>query len=139
MGTFTQELEIPLWHVLDFREHRHGVAERLPFQDVFEKRMAALEGGAAAVAAASGQSAQLLAILAIASAGDNIVSTYVVFLVLQDTNLTISISESSYLYGGVSGHFLCNQTSSVLTHLPQRQTYNQFKGADPNVSLTSEI
>jgi O-acetylhomoserine/O-acetylserine sulfhydrylase-like pyridoxal-dependent enzyme len=46
-------------------------------QDVFEKRMAALEGGVAAVAAASGQSAQLLSILAIASAGDNIVSTYV--------------------------------------------------------------
>jgi O-acetylhomoserine/O-acetylserine sulfhydrylase len=46
-------------------------------QDVFEKRIAALEGGVAAVAAASGQSAQMLAILAIAGAGDNIVSTYV--------------------------------------------------------------
>jgi len=42
---------------------------------VFEKRIAALEGGAAAVAAASGQSAQLMAIMAIASSGDNIVST----------------------------------------------------------------
>ena len=48
-------------------------------QDVFEKRMAALEGGAAAVAAASGQSAQMMAILAIAGAGDNIVATYVSF------------------------------------------------------------
>ena len=37
--------------------------------------MAALEGGAAAVAASSGQSAQFMAIFAIASAGDNIVST----------------------------------------------------------------
>lgn len=37
--------------------------------------MAALEGGAAAVAAASGQSAQFMAVSAIASAGDNIVST----------------------------------------------------------------
>jgi O-acetylhomoserine/O-acetylserine sulfhydrylase len=44
-------------------------------QDVFEKRIAALEGGAAAVAAASGQAAQFMAISAIASAGDNIVST----------------------------------------------------------------
>lgn len=52
-----------------------------PTNDVFEKRIAALEGGVAAVAAASGQSAQALAILSLAGAGDNIVST-------------------SYLYGG---------------------------------------
>lgn len=52
------------------------------FQDVFEKRVAALEGGVAAVAAASGQAAQFMAISNIAGAGDNIVST-------------------SYLYGGV--------------------------------------
>lgn len=44
-------------------------------QDVFENRMALLEGGAAAVAASSGQSAQFMAISAIAEAGDNIVST----------------------------------------------------------------
>lgn len=37
--------------------------------------MAALEGGAAAIAASSGQSAQFMAIATIASAGDNIVST----------------------------------------------------------------
>lgn len=52
------------------------------YQDVFEKRMAALEGGAAALASASGHAAQFTAIAAIASTGDNIVS-------------------SSYLYGGV--------------------------------------
>lgn len=52
-----------------------------PTNDVFEKRIAALEGGVAAVAASSGQSAQALALLSLASAGDNIVST-------------------SYLYGG---------------------------------------
>jgi len=44
-------------------------------QDVFENRIAALEGGAAAVAVSSGQAAQFLAIAAIAGAGDNIVST----------------------------------------------------------------
>ena len=43
--------------------------------DVLEKRIAALEGGVAAVATSSGQSAQLLAIAALASVGDNIVST----------------------------------------------------------------
>ncbi|MCO5546922.1 hypothetical protein L7F22_000361 [Adiantum nelumboides] len=52
-----------------------------PTNDVFEKRIAALEGGVAAVAASSGQSAQAMALLSLASVGDNIVST-------------------SYLYGG---------------------------------------
>lgn len=46
-----------------------------PTVDVFEKRIAALEGGVAAVAASSGQAAQFMAIAAIAQVGDNIVST----------------------------------------------------------------
>ena len=41
---------------------------------MLEKRIAALEGGVAAVAASSGQAAQLNAIATLASAGDNIVS-----------------------------------------------------------------
>jgi len=45
-----------------------------PTVDVLEKRIAALEGGVAAVAASSGQAAQLNAIATLASAGDNIVS-----------------------------------------------------------------
>lgn len=57
-----------------------------PTTDVFEKRIAALEGGAAALATSSGQAAQFLAIANIASAGDNIVST-------------------SYLYGGTYNQF----------------------------------
>jgi len=57
-----------------------------PTTDVFEKRIAALEGGVAAVATASGQAAQLTAITTLASAGDNIVST-------------------SYLYGGTYNQF----------------------------------
>src|SRR5574342_1314776 len=40
-----------------------------PTTDVFEKRIAAPEGGAAALATASGQAAQLLAITTIAQAG----------------------------------------------------------------------
>ena len=57
-----------------------------PTTDVFEQRIAALEGGVAAVATASGQAAQLTAITTLASAGDNIVST-------------------SYLYGGTYNQF----------------------------------
>jgi O-acetylhomoserine/O-acetylserine sulfhydrylase len=50
-----------------------------PTTDVFEKRVAALEGGAAALATASGQAAQFLAITNIAQAGDNIVSTSLLY------------------------------------------------------------
>jgi O-acetylhomoserine (thiol)-lyase len=46
-----------------------------PTTDVLEQRIAALEGGAAALAFASGQSAETLAILNLAGAGDEIVST----------------------------------------------------------------
>ncbi|MFF8772328.1 bifunctional o-acetylhomoserine/o-acetylserine sulfhydrylase [Kitasatospora sp. NPDC015120] len=46
-----------------------------PTQDVFEQRIAALEGGVAAVAVASGQAAETLAVLNLASAGDHIVSS----------------------------------------------------------------
>ncbi|NKI33928.1 O-acetylhomoserine aminocarboxypropyltransferase/cysteine synthase [Wenzhouxiangella sp. XN79A] len=57
-----------------------------PTTDVFEQRIAALEGGVAAVATASGQAAQLLALTTIAQAGDNIVA-------------------SSSLYGGTWNQF----------------------------------
>jgi O-acetylhomoserine/O-acetylserine sulfhydrylase len=50
-----------------------------PTTDVFEKRVAALEGGAAALATASGQAAQFVAITNIAGAGDNLVSTSMLY------------------------------------------------------------
>jgi len=46
-----------------------------PTTDVFEKRLAELEGGVAAVATSSGQAAQTLALLNLAQAGDSIVSS----------------------------------------------------------------
>jgi len=57
-----------------------------PTTDVFEQRVAALEGGLAAVATASGQAAQLLTFTTLLETGDNIVST-------------------SYLYGGTYNQF----------------------------------
>jgi len=45
-----------------------------PTQDVFEKRIAALDGGVGALALSSGQSASTLALLNIAQTGDEIVS-----------------------------------------------------------------
>ncbi len=46
-----------------------------PTTDVFEQRIAALDGGVGALAAASGQAAETMAILNLARAGDNIVSS----------------------------------------------------------------
>jgi O-acetylhomoserine (thiol)-lyase len=50
-----------------------------PTTDVFEQRVAALEGGVAALATSSGQAAQLLAITTIAQAGENIISTSLLY------------------------------------------------------------
>ncbi len=57
-----------------------------PTNDVFEKRVAALEGGVMGLATASGQSAQFLTIATLADSGDNLVS-------------------GSYLYGGTYNQF----------------------------------
>ena len=54
-----------------------GLYTRLgnPTTDILEQRMAALEGGAAAVAVASGQAASAFAVQNLARSGDNIVSS----------------------------------------------------------------
>ena len=57
-----------------------------PTTDVFEQRIAALEGGVAALATSSGQAAQFLALNNILQAGDNFVTT-------------------SFLYGGTYNQF----------------------------------
>ncbi|KJB85981.1 O-acetylhomoserine aminocarboxypropyltransferase [Paenibacillus sp. E194] len=74
-----------------------------PTTDVFEKRVAALEGGAAALATASGQAAITYAILNIAGAGDEIVSatslyggTYNLFATtLAKLGITVRFVDSS--------------------------------------------
>ncbi len=50
-----------------------------PTTDVFEKRIAALEGGVAALATASGQAAEFIAIATLVQAGENIVSTSLLY------------------------------------------------------------
>jgi O-acetylhomoserine/O-acetylserine sulfhydrylase len=50
-----------------------------PTSAVFEERLAALEGGASALAVASGQAAQFITISTIAQAGENIVSTSLLY------------------------------------------------------------
>lgn len=83
-----------------------------PTTDVFEKRIAALEGGAAAVATASGQSAQFMTITTIAQQGDNIVST-------------------PFLYGGTYNQFKVT--------LPRLGIDVKFVGEDTVESYEKEI
>ena len=76
-----------------------------PTQDAFERRVAALEGGVGALATASGQAAEFLAITNVASAGDQIVT-------------------SSQLYGGTYNLF-----SQTLPRLGITSTF--VDGRDP--------
>ena len=97
----TKAVAVPIYQTVayEFDDAQHGadlfnlavegnIYTRImnPTTDVFEKRVAALEGGVAAVATASGQAAQFLALATLAQAGDNVVST-------------------SYLYGGTYNQF----------------------------------
>lgn len=97
----TRSRAVPLYQTTSytFRDSLHGanlfalkefgnIYTRIqnPTTDVFEKRIAALEGGVAALAVASGQAAQFIALNNILQAGDNFIS-------------------SSFLYGGTYNQF----------------------------------
>ncbi|KAJ7727438.1 Cys/Met metabolism PLP-dependent enzyme-domain-containing protein [Mycena maculata] len=78
-----------------------------PTVDVFEKQMAALEGGAAAVAMASGHSAQFLTIACLARHGQNIVA-------------------SSHLYGGSFNQFKGTRLLSLSENRIDESTASDF-------------
>lgn len=97
----TQSRALPLYQTscYAFKDSKHGASlfdlseagniyTRLqnPTSDVFEQRAAALEGGAAALATASGQAAQFLTIVSLLRCGDNLVT-------------------SPFLYGGTYNQF----------------------------------
>src|SRR6187549_85314 len=97
----TRSRAVPIYQTTSytFRDSEHGanlfalkefgnIYTRImnPTTDVFEKRVAALEGGVAALAVGSGQASQFLALNNILQAGDNFVST-------------------SFLYGGTYNQF----------------------------------
>ncbi|WP_431015252.1 O-acetylhomoserine aminocarboxypropyltransferase/cysteine synthase family protein [Bradyrhizobium pachyrhizi] len=86
----TGAVAVPIYQTTSFQFENTDHASRLfaleaigqiytriknPTADVFEERLAALEGGVGALAVASGQSATAYAIFNIAQAGDNIVSS----------------------------------------------------------------
>lgn len=97
----TRSRAVPIYQTTSytFRDSEHGanlfalkefgnIYTRImnPTTDVFEKRVAALEGGVAALAVGSGQAAQFIALNNILQVGDNFVST-------------------SFLYGGTYNQF----------------------------------
>ena len=90
----TRSRAVPIYQTTSytFRDSEHGanlfalkefgnIYTRImnPTTDVFEKRIAALEGGVAALATGSGQAAQFLALNNILQTGDNFVSTSFVY------------------------------------------------------------
>src|SRR5258708_8316100 len=82
-----------------------------PTQDAFEGRVAALEGGVGALATASGQAAETFAILNIAGAGDEIVS-------------------SASLYGGTYNLFHYTLTKlGITTHFVDSPDPENFRAA----------
>ncbi|KAJ8516138.1 hypothetical protein ONZ45_g6516 [Pleurotus djamor] len=97
-------------HGADLFGHRAvgNVYSRVANPRVFEERMAALEGAVAAVAAASGQSAQIMAILALAGSGDNIVASTQLYggVILSD------LSSVTLPRLGITTKFVSSPTSS---------------------------
>jgi O-acetylhomoserine (thiol)-lyase len=86
----TGAVAVPIYQTTSYQFHDTAHAARLfglqelgniytrimnPTQNTFEERLAALEGGVAALAVSSGQSASAFSILNLAEAGDNIVSS----------------------------------------------------------------
>ena len=89
-----------------------------PTTDVLEQRLAALDGGAAALAVASGQAAITYAVLNIAKAGDNIVST-------------------NYLYGGTYNliHYTLPKLGITVKFVDTSNPENVRQAIDGNTRL----
>ena len=86
----TKAVAVPIWQTSSYQFDDAAHASRLfalqelgniysrignPTVDVLEQRIAAIEGGAAALAVASGQAASAFAVQNLAHAGDNVVSS----------------------------------------------------------------
>ncbi|MDZ4770308.1 MAG: aminotransferase class I/II-fold pyridoxal phosphate-dependent enzyme [Chloroflexota bacterium] len=73
-----------------------------PTNDVFEQRVAALEGGIGGLATASGQFAETLTVLTLADAGDEIISTSALY------GGTYTLFSQSLRHLGIKTHFVEN-------------------------------
>ncbi|PJF24170.1 MAG: O-acetylhomoserine aminocarboxypropyltransferase, partial [Phototrophicales bacterium] len=87
-----------------------------PTNDVFEQRIAALEGGIAALATASGQFAETLTALSLAEAGDEIISTSALY------GGTYTLFKYSLGRLGIKAHFVENADSNQIASLINDKT-----------------
>lgn len=85
-----------------------------PTVDAFEQRIAALEGGSAAVATASGMSAEFLTIATLCNSGDNIVSSAALYggtynqfkQTLKKLGITVKFPKRIFLQAEVSAELI---------------------------------
>ncbi len=87
-----------------------------PTTDVFEKRIAALEGGVAALATASGQAAQFIALNNILQAGDNFVTSPFLY------GGTYNQFKVAFKRLGIEARFAANEQADSLESLIDDQT-----------------
>ena len=86
-----------------------------PTNDVFEQRMAALEGGIGALATASGQAAETLAVLTLCEAGDEIVASSALY------GGTYTLFSQSLKRLGITVHFVDDPTPEAFArHINER-------------------
>jgi O-acetylhomoserine (thiol)-lyase len=117
--------------VFDLRQEGRTYTRLMnPTTDVFEQRAAAMEGGVAAIATSSGQSAIMLAILNLASAGDNIVSS---------THLyggTINLLSATFQRLGIETRFVDPSDPERFREATDEKTRCWFAEALPNPRLS---
>ncbi|MBK8021701.1 MAG: O-acetylhomoserine aminocarboxypropyltransferase/cysteine synthase [Chloroflexi bacterium] len=87
-----------------------------PTNDVFEKRIAALEGGIGALATSSGQFAETLTVLTLADAGDEIISTSALY------GGTYTLFSQSLRHLGIKTHFVQNADPNRIESLINDKT-----------------
>ncbi len=87
-----------------------------PTQDAFERRIAALEGGVGALATASGQAAETMAILNIAEAGDEIISSASLY------GGTYNLFHYTLPKLGIKVHFVDSRNPENITPLVNEKT-----------------
>ncbi|MBZ0280800.1 MAG: O-acetylhomoserine aminocarboxypropyltransferase/cysteine synthase [Anaerolineae bacterium] len=87
-----------------------------PTSDVFEQRIAALEGGVAGLATASGQFAQLLAVTSLANSGDEIISSSALY------GGTYTQFSQSFRRLGIKAHFVDNADPEKIASLINDKT-----------------
>ena len=101
-----------------------------PTTDVLEQRMAALEGGAAALAVASGQSAHLVTFTTLAQAGDNVVASSKLY------GGTYSLLKVTLGRLGIEARFVDEETPQAFEALADENTRAFFAESLGNPDLT---